>query len=276
MTAVADLQSLPLPPAACKPLSDVDSRRLREKFPTLWSSPQKGCLSCQDTGTLRWADQTYRCDCRNQWMMHRWMLNAGVGLWHQRLSWQDVDTVPPAVLTELGAYLEGHKGNIRAGLGLVLWSPDRGTGKTLLAVLATKTLMGFGVDCYFVQFSEMIDTFTAGWRDEAERAWFNKRIRNATMLVIDDLGREHKGRSEVVESMLDQVIRHRVANALPTLLTTNYSPQEIQGGYGPNVMSLLYERSAWVEVAGRDYRTRSNERARTEIASGYSRPITTG
>jgi DNA replication protein DnaC len=204
------------------------------------------------------------------------MLNAGLGLWHQRLSWQDVEDVRGDVLSALGEYLENHVANIRAGLGLVLWSPDRGTGKTLLAVLATKTLLAGGVDCYFTQFSEMIDTFSAGWRDEAERAWFNRRIRNAQMLVIDDLGREHKGRSEVVESMLDQVIRHRVANALPTLMTTNYSPQEIQGGYGPNVMSLLYERSLWVEVPGRDYRSRSNERARLEIQQGLIRPITVG
>lgn len=275
-------ETLPPPPAACQPLSEVDSKRLREKYPSLWHDPRKHCETCRMKKVFRWyrADtdeiQDYDCSCANQWLMHRWLLNANLGLWHQRLYWRDVDTVSTEVTWKLGAYMEDHEANMQAGLGMVLWSPDRGTGKTLLSVLATKSLLSMGVDCYFLQFSEMIDHYTATWRDEAERAWFNKRIRNVSMLVVDDLGRENKGRAEVVESMLDQVIRHRVANALPTFLTTNYTPNEVHGGYGPNVMSLLYERSLWVEVPGKDYRSRSNERTLSEIRQRLVRPIGIG
>jgi hypothetical protein len=32
-----------------------------------------------------------RCDCKEQWILHLWMLNAGIGLAYQRLGWEQAE-----------------------------------------------------------------------------------------------------------------------------------------------------------------------------------------
>lgn len=273
---------LPALPAHCRTLSTVDAARLNASGQGVWTDPSKRCLTCHKALVFRWyaprsreesSAVEYECECVDQWMLHRWLLNAGIGTGYQRLSWDDAVAVPAHIQERAMAYVVDHEVHVDAGLGLVLWSPDRGTGKTLMATLVAKELMARGEDLYFCQFNDMIDHFTAGWRDEEERRWFNRRVRNAGVLVVDDLGREHKGRSEVTESMLDQVVRHRVAMARPTIITTNYTEKQVREGYGPNVMSLLTECSQWVEVPGTDYRQRHGERILAEKQLGLTRPL---
>lgn len=272
--------SLPPLPAHVRTLSTADAARLKAQYPGLWPDPQKTCITCQKTGSYRWyvddAVVEHDCDCVSQWRLHRWLLNAGVGTWYQRLSWADATAVSADTQRSVMEYVRDHQQNVDAGLGLVLWSESLGIGKTLMAVLTAKSLVREGEDVFFVQFNDLIDYFTAGWRDEDERRWFNRRVRNADVLVIDDLGREHKGRSEVVESMLDQVIRHRTAMAQPTIITTNNTPDMVKRGYGSNVMSLLSERSLWVPLAGADFRGASNERTKSEKRDGLTRPLVLG
>jgi DNA replication protein DnaC len=263
-------------------LSTADAARLKAQYPNLWADPEKTCITCQKTGHYRWYMEDtdlitrFACDCVSQWRLHRWLLNAGVGTWYQRLRWYDATAVSEETQRQVMEYVRDHQASVDAGLGLVLWSPDLGTGKTLMSVLTAKSLLREGEDVFFVQFNDLIDYFTAGWRDEAERRWFNRRVRNADVLVIDDLGREHKGRSEVVEAMLDQVIRHRTAMARPTIITTNSTPDKMQRGYGSNVMSLLSERSLWVPLTGRDFRSASNTRTQNEKAQNLTRPLVLG
>jgi len=274
------LHHLDPPPPHCRVISTADAARLRAQDPLIWADPAKTCLTCRKRGTFDWFDGeqrvTYACDCTSQWVLHRWLLNAGLGTWYQRLSWRDVVAVSQDAQLQVMNYVDRHADNVAAGLGLVIWSEDLGTGKTLMAVLTAKALLREGEDVHFCQFTDMIDYFTAGWRDEAEKRWFNRRIRNAGVLVIDDLGREHKGRSEVVESMLDQVIRHRVAMARPTIITTNNTPDVMKQGYGSNVMSLLSERSQWVALTGIDFRSASKDRILRETSDGLTRPLVLG
>jgi DNA replication protein DnaC len=140
-----------------------------------------------------------------------------------------------------------------------------------------KELMSRGEDLYFTQFNTLIDNFTAGWRDEEERHWFIRRVRNAGVLVVDDMGREGENRSiPMIEAMLDELVRHRVADNRPTLLTTNKDADWFRARYGRNVVSLLTETNEWVEVPGNDYRPRMLERLRQERALGLSRPVMVG
>lgn len=147
------------------------------------------------------------------------------------------------------------------------------TGKTLLCTLLLKHLLAEGFDGYFTQFNDLLDAYTAGWRNTEDRDWFVRRVRNAGVLVVDDVGKESKGRSEMVGSVFDQVIRARVASARPTIITTNYSPAEMHSGYTGSVMSLLAESSVMHEVPGMDFRTRANQRTITDMQAGVIRPL---
>lgn len=267
-------------PAACQSLSDTEAARLRRQRPDLWADPAKSCLTClgKKTFLTREGDHlvTYDCNCLEQWRLHRWLLASGVDTHYQRLSWSDVTTVDRGALDAALSYMDHAQGNVSAGLGLTFGSPDKGTGKTLLSTLVFKALLHDGYDGYFTQFNAMLDMFTSSWRDEDERRWYNRKIRNAGVLVIDDIGRENKGRSQMVEAMLDEVVRSRVGAARPTIISSNFTVEELNQGYGSNVLSLLSESNQYINVPGVDYRPTMAQRKAQDVLEGIRRPLVVG
>lgn len=260
--------SLPSNPPACLPLSDEDFARLRAQHGTsLWSTPRKHCQTCLDE---RWFARRnaageidlYDCDCEEQWLLYMWLLNAGIGIAYQRLALNDCTSVNPAALDAVIEYLgeDRIKSNLNLGIGLVLWSKTRGTGKSLLATILLKRVLEMGYSGYFTTFPDMLDMYQSSWRDPEQKRWFDRKVRNVSFLVIDDIGRENEARGAAKEehsmgmkdAMVDAVIRARNAAALPTIITTNYTPERMGKTY--DVVSLLSGAAMPIEVTGADYR----------------------
>lgn len=268
------------------PLSDEDFARLVAQHGTsLWRTPEKGCRTC---GDQRWFRTRlgkkiveYDCDCEQQWLLYMWLLNAGIGISYQRLSLLDCDPIDHAAMDTVVEYLDPDrvKHNLNLGLGMVLWSEVRGTGKSLLASMMLKRVMELGYDGYFTTFSDMLDMYASSWRDPEQKRWFDRRVRNVSFLVIDDIGRENESRGEgkdehsmgMKDAMVDAVIRARNAAALPTIITTNFTPEKVGRRY--DVVSLLSGSAKFVEVSGPDYRQTAYREAEQDSIDGLYRPV---
>jgi DNA replication protein DnaC len=276
-------------PSSLRPLDEADTDRLRRVFPDLWSDPERTCLICRKTGEYLAPDGKHECDCYDQWTLHWHMLYSGLKTAYQRLTWADLDDQVPASIWEaITDYLDHIDNYVRAGLGMILWGKP-GTGKTMISALLFKRLLATGYDGYFTQFNELLDSYTATWRDQDELLWFTRRIRNADILVIDDIGREYKtggvyneGTRQIQypesfrSALFDDVIRHRTGHEKPTIITTNFTQEQLLTGYGGPVLSLLSERSTFHEVTGPDFRSRAKERFADEARQGVVRPFTFG
>jgi DNA replication protein DnaC len=240
------------------------------------------CLTCkkesrngETTFRVRQGEEivTYDCSCIAQWRLSRWMLNSGIDLQYQHYSWDNVNTVDMMAKKIVLEYLDSSLALVEKGVGLTLWSKDVGSGKTLLVTMLLKGLIAMGHEGYFTQFNDMVNQHTAGWADQEERAWFDARIRNAGVLVIDDIGRENKGRSHIIEEMFDTVIRARDQACKPTFITTNYTPDEMKQGYGLNLLSLLSGKNIDAEVPGKDYRPIHLKQIVQDSVDGIDYPI---
>lgn len=270
-------------PPTIQPLLTPDSERLGQLYPDLPQTPAK-CKTCRGKGTFRWLGPDgepteYFCGsdpadptCVEQFLLHRSLLHAGIGLAYQRLAWTDATGVGNAALTEVFDYLDDSDHLINSGIGLFL-TGSPGTGKTMIASLLLKKLVAHGQRCFFTTFHTLLDYFTAGWTSTEEKAWFDKRVRNAGVLVIDDIGREHKGRIDVAVSTLDHVLRSRVASARPTIVTTNLALDELAEIYTRNAASLLTEGAIPITFAGEDYRPTQQGNVVAEAKRGLTRPI---
>jgi DNA replication protein DnaC len=275
------MKTLPPLPPTIRTLSPGSSDRLKRIYPRLWADPNKTCVTCSKNQPVENGPFVFlapggvetECDCRSQWRLHRYLLNSGVLLSYQRISWDDVDNqVPAGAIDAIVEYVENAERYVNAGMGLILGGTP-GTGKTLLATLLFKRLLENGHDGYFTQFNQLLDAYTAGWQDKDDREWFTRRVANAGVLVIDDIGKEGKGRENVTNPMFDMVIRSRVADDKPTIITTNYALSEMQAGYGGPVMSLLTEACFDHEVTGLDFRERARKRQQEELKAGIVRPV---
>lgn len=287
--------TLPSIPSHIRALSTEDSKRLNAEIPDKYN-PKDNCVTCRGRKTFIWysyaqdpleippfLDQTgeFSCPCQDQYLLYRFMLNSGIGITYQRLSWLDLEKPAPEPILN---YLQNLNRYVDAGMGLVL-NGNHGNGKSMISMLIAKEAIAKGVDCHFNTFSEMISRFTSGWYDNEAKQWYHQKVKNTTLLVIDELGKEYRPNKVTKEGeqvsdsiaafLLDEVLRHRLAQALPTIITSNHSLEEIGQRYGKNgsIDSLLTERSISYCFQGADFRVRANERFQNEILLGLTRPI---
>jgi DNA replication protein DnaC len=254
-------------------LPDHLAEYLYDHNPGLGRSYKTYCPTCLKTGTYRWRGEDVVCDCQLQLALHKFYLDAGIGLEYQRLSWDDWEGAP-GVREICARYVE--TGMYKRGLGL-LFRGDFGVGKTMAANLLLKDLVKEGVSCYALTFATMIERHTAGWRDDEEREYFNTKVRDCQVLLLDDVGKSMRASAAARnfhESTFDDVLRPRTQSGKATLITTNMTEAEMGVGYGAGVLSLLSGHALDYDFPdAEDYRPTAKSRTATEALSGEVRPI---
>lgn len=273
-TASGSLEPNPL---AVRPLSNEDFQRLKAQHSDLWQNPNTSCLTCDKKGTFRTLvngeEVEMKCNCAEQWALHLWLLNSGIGLGYQRLGWRDAQGVSVPVMERIADYVKHGREYANIGHGLTLVSSSRGTGKTLLMTLLLRRLALQGVDVYFCQFNQLINLHTAGWRDADARRWFERRVINAGALGIDDVGKENSGRGEMIPTLVDEILRTRIQHSRPTFVTANLTTDEMGERYLSDVIELFSGSNEEIDVSGESYRPKHLDVLKDAARRGLRFPV---
>lgn len=72
---------------------------------------------------------------------------------------------------------------------------------------------------------------------------------NVRILVLDDLGKEHRTGSHWAENYFDHLLRTRFYKGLPTIPTSNVDPDDWATFYGPSMASFANEALYTVQIA---------------------------
>ncbi len=72
-------------------------------------------------------------------------------------------------------------------------------------------------------------------------AMFGRGSEPIQVLVIDDLGKEHRTASHWAENFFDHLLRTRYDRGLPTIITTNVPLKEWGSAYGESMQSFAHE-----------------------------------
>lgn len=135
--------------------------------------------------------------------------------------------------------------------GWMLFSGKYGCGKTHLAAAIANYAVSMGVPTLFLTVPDLLDTLRFAY--DAEDTTFEQRfneIRNANLLVMDDLGTQND--SEWAQEKLFQIINYRYINKLPTVLTTNLDLDEIEGRVRSRLQDNVLVQKVWINAP--DYR----------------------
>lgn len=135
---------------------------------------------------------------------------------------------------------------------LFLYGPC-GTGKTHLAVsIARYAMQWHNMSVYFAVVPDLLDHLRATF-DPSSGSAYDERfttIRNAQMLVLDDLGTENA--TPWAKEKLYQIINHRYMEQLPTVITSNVDQRKVED----RILSRILDHrlSQYVVMDAEDFR----------------------
>lgn len=135
---------------------------------------------------------------------------------------------------------------------LVLEGPY-GCGKTHLAAAIGNQRLAQGDMVLFITTPDLLDHLRSTYGPSSEIGYdemFN-RIRDAHLLILDDLGSENP--SQWAGEKLFQLLNHRYNNRLPTVITTNVDLDRIDGRIRSRMLDEALIRRA--RITAPDYRT---------------------
>ena len=111
--------------------------------------------------------------------------------------------------------------------GWLLLSGASGCGKTHIAAAIVNRLIERGEPALFVVVPDLLDHLRSAYQPGAEIGYDDlfERVRSAPVLVLDDLGTQ--AQTPWAQEKLFQLINHRFNTRLPTVVTTNLAPDQI-------------------------------------------------
>lgn len=203
-----------------------------------------------------------------------WLHN--IPLEYQQLVWEEwpEETKNLEAYEQVNQYLELYDRYAINGVGMTFYSKGLGTGKTWAATAILKELVKRGIDGWFAPFYEVAGYYEIV--DDLEREHKIKRVQNASVLVLDEIRKPiSKRQGDLLAEKLENLIRPRSAMNLPTIITTNLTPEEIEDLY-PRAFSLIWAKNNTIEMTGADARLGNKVWARVQesVANGESLPIT--
>jgi DNA replication protein DnaC len=244
-------------------LSSVDLTYLQQRKQELVLS----CTLCKGSGAY--------CSCQEKFALEIKMAQANIPIKYRQLTLDHVTA--PAIKPAkdiIISYIEGLAENRKKGNGLFLWSETKGTAKSTLACIILTEALRRGYSAYFSDLDECIRLTTGSWGNNDKRRTLEKHILETDFLVLDDVGgKEVKTRSSsdpemrnpLIETVFTSLFKNRSDTLLPTIMTSNISPDDLAKSFGERLYSMTCEHLLSVECGGVDYRievlqkTKNNE-----------------
>jgi len=146
------------------------------------------------------------------------------------------------------------------GKGMLFFGRN-GTRKSTLAtaILTEVQYISPSYKIFYVRFSAWKKALTATFdREDSERTVLAKKLltlaEQAHLLVLDDIGQEHRTTSGFTESELHEFLRVRYEAAKPTIVTTNIEPDLISNVYNDSFGSFQHDAFDLYPILGKDTR----------------------
>jgi DNA replication protein DnaC len=152
-----------------------------------------------------------------------------------------ITEMPSATVQVVRAYLRNLDQRLDEGRGLWLYG-DVGTGKTTLAMLASKAALDHGLTVAIYSLphllAEIRDTYDA---DPGERSYmdFFRRLVSVDLLHLEDLGAEK--RTDWVLEQLYSLVNERYEENRSLIVTTNLDFGELENQIGTRTVSRIVE-----------------------------------
>lgn len=233
---------------------------LRENgYPENYTEPRYACTACGDTGFVG----TSVCECLRRALVDAGYDSAGIRAIKDKCSFETFSleyyrSSPEhyqrmsQILRTAREYAEGF--TLRSDNLLLVGGT--GLGKTHLSVAIAKAVVERGYDVKYTSAIGMISDFEAqrfgNSSGAAQGAGDTSVYFGCELLVIDDLGTEMN--NQFTSTSLYNLINLRLDRGLPTVISTNLSPQDLRTRYWDRITSRMFGEYRILPFIGKDVR----------------------
>lgn len=142
---------------------------------------------------------------------------------------------------------------------------DFGVGKTALAVCGMRELLDvYQMHVVYLLMGEFFQGLHERFEkkseyefggDASDEAELIRTYQQAPILVIDEFPLK-PGKSDWWEQQVYSLVNYRYVHHMPTIITTNFTPDELTESWGGMIGHRLHTMCHWIEVGGLDMRRR--------------------
>jgi len=177
-------------------------------------------------------------------------------VYHANKLQQYLDSFPALVSRDIKLYIQKLEKMYQEGVGIFIYG-DPGTGKTgVVAEIGKIAILKNHWVFRLVPFSVLLDAYSYRWSNTRQMEFW-EACHRAHFLAIDDVLKETESRRDTATAALDQILKYRIQNKLPVIITSNFTGKSIEEAYGEYVFSLIRESTGLIlEVRGSDYRAK--------------------
>ncbi len=235
----------------------ANCERLRERrnallnslgYPENFDSPAFVCAQCGDTGYVK----LNKCACLKTLEAEAAIgrTTLGKGLSNRTFETFSLEYCTDPSMRDVLESCRRYADNFSPDSGNLLMFGGTGLGKTHLAAAIAHKAAACG---YFVVY-ESSQKLISDCRKAAYTAetGADDKYYKCHLLIIDDLGVEVK--NEFALSALTGLIDRRIISGLPTIISTNYDLQSLNGIYGARLFSRILGEFTALRFAGKDVR----------------------
>lgn len=221
-------------------------------------------------GQYRYRGEIHECECDVQMALYRHFTAAGIGEQYMRLDWAADYKGDTEVKRLVDHYVDRWRAARQNGLGVTLWSDGLGVGKTFAATHIAKAMIKHGQKVKVIHFRDIVSTALDGSVEQQDTLF------RVSFLIIDEVWftpNHSEARKALFGEHFERLIRYRTDHNLPTILTSNFSPDQLSEHW-PRIYSLLEAKQLVIEFHGQDYRAGTAHIENIEMfLDGECRPI---
>ena len=212
-------------------------------YPADYDQVHYTCEKCSDSGYI---DGVRMCSCLRELIIKGRIAESAMGKLIEKQSFDNFElgvyAYDPKVQERMKMILAMAKNYVRdfsTKRENLLLIGKTGTGKTHISTAIARELIHQGYDVIYDSTQNIIsdfeaDRFKSGYGREENKS---EKYLNCTLLIIDDLGTEFQNSFTV--STLYNLLNARQNSDLPTIISTNLSPEELSAKYEDRIFSRI-------------------------------------
>jgi DNA replication protein DnaC len=222
----------------------------------------KVCTICNGVGTIDKpnSNKAIMCECQQKSLTNSHLVASGVprkyldGNWN----WDTLNNNKEST-KKVKKFVENFQQNYCSGRWLYIYG-RQGRGKSLLESLSARDIItklnpdtNRHFKVAFIIFEEMIQLSHEARSDSAAKKKYYSIIESTDLLIIDNIGSE-TGTVPYNSKILEYILRKRDNNCVPTIISSNFTLEQIKEHYSDTIHDFIIQNSDIVLVEGENFR----------------------